>query len=183
MSDLFAAKAIALVAVNLKTVYTSGATAPEARYNMALAAAMALGSGWLTATTGKRGQLAHGLAYPLQDMSSPAISHGVSVALLLPHVMAFNAAADRGKFSHMAKLMGADTSGMTLSQAAVQASATVRELSLAVDMPQRMRDVGIKRTAIPQMVDHVMAKRRSHADYNCRPATREDVAHIYESAY
>lgn len=183
MSDLFASQAIFLVASNLRAVYTGAGDQQEARYNMALAAAMALGSGWLTGTSEKRGQLAHGLAYPLQDMAVPAVSHGVSVSLLLPHVMEFNVPKRLRQFVHIAELMGVGTEGMTPEEAAMQSISAVRELSMDVGIPQRMRDVGIKKTDISQMVENVMTRRAQHAAYNCRPATTEDVTRIFESAY
>jgi alcohol dehydrogenase class IV len=183
LSDLFASKAISLVAANLRAVYAGSVEQSEARYNMALAAAMALGSGWLTGTTSKRGQLAHGLAYPLQEMGSPAISHGVSVSLLLPYVMEFNVTGSLTKFAHIAELMGAPTDGMTPRGAAMQSVKAVRQLSMDVGIPQRMRDVGIKESDISKMVEDVMTKRAQHAEYNCRRATREDVIRIFESAY
>jgi alcohol dehydrogenase len=183
LSDLFASKAISLVAANLRAVFAGSGEQSGARYNMSLAAAMALGSGWLTSTTSKRGQLAHGLAYPVQEMGSPAISHGVSVSILLPHVMEFNVIDSLSKFVHIAELMGVPIEGMALRDAAMQSVTAVRQLSVDVGIPQRMRDVGIRESDISRMAEDVMTKRAQHAEYNCRRATREDVIRIFESAY
>ena len=151
---------------------------------MAMAAAMAIAAGTAMPPSEKwGGRLAHGLAYPLQDMASIEMTHAVSVSLLLPHVMAFDMMSNLNKFARIAKLMGENIDGLTDHEAARKAVAAVHRLAQDVNMPQRMRDFGITKEDISKFVDHMFSLRRIHVDRNCRKASRTDVTQIYEAAW
>ena len=183
MSDMFTEKAITLVSNNLRLAYTSKHAQPEARNSLALAASLALGAGRLTGTNMTNAMLAHAMAYPLQDMASPPVSHGVSVCILLPHVMEFNCIANLTKFSHIARLMGKRIDHLDPREAALKSVEAVRDISIDVGMPQQMRNAGIKKEFIPQMVESVCTRRSIHTENNCRRASREDVARIFGAAW
>ena len=147
---------------------------------MTVAAALSLASAM---TTGGGGVLAHGMAYPLIDMAPAPISHGASVSILLPFVMEFQHITNLTKFARIAEFMGENIKELTLREAAEKSAASFRRLSLDVGMPQRMRDVGIKKEDIPALVDSFFELRRIHADTSCRIADREAVTHLFESAW
>jgi len=184
LSDMFCEKAIELVSDNLPGTYTDGEKNINARYHMAIAASMAIAAGRAMAPSEKwGGRLAHGLAYPLQDMAPIEMTHAVSVSLLLPHVMAFDMMSNLKKFARIAKLMGENIDGLTDHEAARKAVTAVHRLTQDVNMPQRMRDFGIRKKDISGFVDHMFSFRRIHVDRNCRKASRRDVTRIYESAW
>jgi len=175
ISDMFAEQTIKLVAGNLRTAHGKGNHNVESRYNMAIAAA--LGFCFIFSGLG----LAHAMAYPLQLKRN--ISHGVSCAILLPFVMDYNMPVNLPKFAKIAELMGEEVGGLSLRDKALKASEAVRNLSIDVGMPQRMRDVGVKEEDIPDFVDNVLAFQPHVVDANPRNTSKDDVAGIFEAAW
>lgn len=180
ISDMFAEKVIKLVADNLPAAYASGGQNMLARYNMALAAALGLAAAM---STGGGGVLVHGMAYPLRDFAPVPVSHGTSVSILMPHVMQFQLLSNLPRFTRIAELMGENIEGLSAYEAASRSVIAVKKLSTLTGVPQRMRDVKIKRDDIPILVDSMFELRSFHAEASCRPATRDDVRQIYEAAW
>lgn len=180
ISDMFSEKVIQLVGDNLPAAYASGGQNVNARYNMAIAAALGLAAAM---STGGGGVLVHGMAYPLRDFAPIPVSHGTSVSLLLPHAMRFQMISNLFRFSRIAELMGEKTEGLQLYEVALKSADAVQKLSEMVGVPQRMRDVNIKKEDIPRLVDSMFELRAFHAEASCRPASREDVRAIYEAAW
>lgn len=175
VSDMFAENTIKLVASNLRAACGKGSKNTEARYNMSIAAT--LGFTFILSGAG----LVHGMAYPLQMKTH--ITHGASISILLPHVMEYNVSANLSKFANIAELMGEEVGGLSLTDKARRAAEAVRKLSMDVGIPQRMRDVGVKKEDIPSFVDNVLTFQPHLVDANCRDATRDDVTGIFEAAW
>jgi alcohol dehydrogenase class IV len=175
MSDMFAEQTIKLAAGNLRAAYGKGSKNIEARYNMTVAAA--LGFCFIFSGLG----LAHAMAYPLQLKSQ--ISHGVSCSILLPFVMEYNMPVDLHKYARIAELMGEEVEGLSLRDKAIKSTDAVRKLSIDVEMPQRMRDVGVKKEDIPSFVDNVLTFQPHVVDANPRDASKEAIAKIFEAAW
>lgn len=175
VSDMFAEQTIRLVSANLRRAYERGHEDVEARYEMAVAAA--LGFCFIFSGLG----LAHAMAYPLQMRSG--VSHGVSCSMLIPHVMTFNMAAAEQKYAKIAELMGGDTEGMSVREKALRSVEAVRQLSIDVGMPQRMRDVGVKQEDIPGFVDNVLTYQPHVVGANPREAGREAIEAIFHAAW
>lgn len=175
VSDMFAEQTIKLVAGNLRVAHGKGTKNIEARYNMAVAAA--LGFCFIFSGLG----LAHAMAYPLQLKSQ--ISHGVSCSILLPFVMEYNIPVDLQKYARIAELMGEEIEGLSLRDKAIKSTDAVRKLSIDVEMPQRMRDVGVKKEDIPAFVDNVLTFQPHVVDANPRDASRDAIAKIFEAAW
>ncbi|HPQ43235.1 MAG TPA: iron-containing alcohol dehydrogenase [Syntrophales bacterium] len=175
VSDMFAEKAIRLVSDNLRFAYGQGKKNMEARYNMAVAASLAFS--FIFSGLG----LSHAMAYPLQMMSH--ISHGASCSIMMPYVMEFNLPASRDKFAVIAELMGEKIEGLSLNAKAQKAIDAVVQLSKDVGMPQRMRDVGIRREDIPDFVENVLEFQPHVIDVNVRNAEKSDLAKIFEAAW
>jgi alcohol dehydrogenase len=180
VSDMFAEKVIQLVVDNLPAAYASGGQNMTARYNMALAAALGLAAAM---STGGGGVLVHGMAYPLRDFAPIPVSHGTSVSVLMPHAMRFQMISNLPRFARIAELMGEKTNGLSLQEAAPKSADAVQKLSELVGVPQRMRDLKIKKDDIPRLVDSMFELRTFHAEASCRPASRDDVRAIYEAAW
>jgi len=175
MSDMFAEQTIKLAAGNLRAAYGKGSKNIEARYNMTVAAA--LGFCFIFSGLG----LAHAMAYPLQLKSQ--ISHGVSCSILLPFVMEYNMPVDLHKYARIAELMGEEVEGLSLRDKAIKSTDAVRKLSIDVEMPQRMRDVGVKKEDIPSFVDNVLTFQPHVVDANPRDASKEAIAKIFKAAW
>lgn len=143
MSDMFAIKAIELIAANLRGVVLHGDG--KAREMMGLAQYIA-GMGFSNVGLG----LVHGMAHPLGAFYDTP--HGVANALLLPHIMAFNAEATGDKYRTVARAMGvAGTETMTQAQYRAAACEAVQQLALDVGIPQKLREVGAKEADLPAL--------------------------------
>jgi alcohol dehydrogenase class IV len=176
ISDMFAEKAIELISKNLRIAYANGRKHLEARYQMALGAVMGI-QACINASNG----FGHSLNYPVAMRSH--LSHGAAVAVMLPHVMRFNLLGCSHKFARIADLMGEDTIGLTEMEAAQKAVTSFRKLSVDVEMPQRLRDVGITREDFPGFLDFLYKYQQYGMENNARDLTREDILQILEAAY
>jgi alcohol dehydrogenase class IV len=173
-SDLYAERAIALIARWLPAACAKGSHI-EARTHMSAAATMAglaFGSGGLGAV--------HALAYPLG--TEYQMTHGRTNAVLLPHVMRFNLPGGLRKYARMATLMGRDVSGLSPLEAAGRAVAAVKELLQSIQVSFRIGDYGIPRGDLPKLVQGAMKQARLFVP-NPRDLGEDDVRLIYEEAY
>ena len=175
VSDMFTEKVISLVAQNLRSAYGKGSKNMEARCNMAIGAS--LGFAYMVSGAG----IIHGMGYPLQMKTH--ISHGESMAILMPPVMEFNLVAHVPRFARIAELMGETVPELSLRAKAQRSVEAVRQLIQDVRMPLRMRDVGVQKEDIPGFVEAVFTNSPHLIDGNCRHVTREEMAEIYEAAW
>jgi alcohol dehydrogenase class IV len=120
----------------------------------------------------------HALAYPLGGEFG--IPHGLSNALLLPHVLRFNLAAAPERYARIAVALGADPSGSIQAQAE-EGLALVEQVCRDCGVPMRMRDHGVTAEALDRMADGAMTVSRL-LDRNVRKVTWQDARRIYESA-
>ena len=110
----------------------------------------------------------HALAYPLSGQFH--VPHGAANALLLPHVMRFNAPVVESRYAEIATALGVDD--------AVEA---IEELSAEVGTNRRMRDYGVCSEDLARMVADAMKVQRLLTK-NPRDVTKEDALAIYEAA-
>ena len=87
--------------------------------------------------------LVHGMAHPLGAFYNTP--HGVANAILLPHVMHYNAEYTGEKFRDIARVMGVKVEGLTLEEARKAAVDAVFALNRDVGIPPHLRDVGYVR--------------------------------------
>jgi len=52
-----------------------------------------------------------------------------------------------------------------------------------LDMPQRLRDIGIKKTSIKRMADNLFIYCPRHLSNNPRNCSRDDAVRIFEAAW
>jgi alcohol dehydrogenase class IV len=173
MVDLYALEGIRLISQNLPRAMNS----PEnlgARENMAIASmygGVCLGPVNTAAV--------HALSYPLGGEYH--VPHGLSNALLLPHVMEFNLSASVDRHAAIAVALGAAPAS-NQEDTARCGIATVRKLSEHCKIPTRLSDWKIPSTAIPQLAEAGMKVTRLLKN-NPRELTQEDAAAIYAKAY
>lgn len=95
-----------------------------------------------------------GLAQALSHAAGPrsSVANGVVQALFLPHTMRFTAAAALGSLDPVAQALGCPP-GETTDERAV---AAVQSFTSAIGVPLRLRDVGMAKESLMEIVDHAM---------------------------
>lgn len=175
MSDMFEIQAIELIHQHLKNAVENGNNA-EAREGMALAQYIA-GMGFSNVGLG----IVHSMAHPLGAFYDTP--HGIANALLLPYVMEYNAQSPASaKYGLIAKAMGVEnTEKMTESEAVEAAINAVRNLSVSINIPQKLHEIGIQESDLEAL---------SHAAFNdvCtggnpRQTSSADILEIYKKAF
>ncbi|MBC3951319.1 iron-containing alcohol dehydrogenase [Pseudomonas folii] len=174
ITDSLALGAIKLIAKALPKAYANPAdlVAREHMATASLMAGMAFGNAGVGAV--------HALAYPLGGRFN--IAHGVSNALLLPYVMAWNKMACVERFRDIAEAMGLRVEHLSDEDAANQAVQAMADLCQAVDIPKGMRSFNVPEDAIPAMAEEASKIDRLMRN-NPRKLTAADIEKIYRAAY
>ena len=169
MTDMFHLKAIEIIARSLKGAVDN---TPEGREGMALGQYVA-GMGFSNVGLG----IVHSMAHALGAVYDTP--HGVANAILLPTVMAFNADATGEKYREIARAMGvAGVDEMTQDEYRAAAVNAVKELSIAVGIPEDLKDI-VKEEDIDFLADSAVAD--ACAPGNPKEATKEDIIALYKS--
>lgn len=173
MSDMVELKAIELIH---KSLYNSVQGDPEARETMALAQYIA-GMGFSNVGLG----IVHSMAHPLGAFYDTP--HGVANALLLPYVLEYNAESKaKPKFRAIAKAMGVKhTKHMTDDEAVKAAIDAIRALSVSIDIPQKLSQIGVKEEDLQAL--SVAAFNDVCTGGNPRPTSPEEILEIYKKAF
>ena len=119
----------------------------------------------------------HALAYPIGGHFG--VPHGLSNALVLPHVLRFNASACERAYAELAPHAFPDLTEGAGADAFVEALAA---LCAKVGLRPRLRDVGIPQDALPMLAEDAMKQTRLLVN-NPRPVSLDDARAIYEAAW
>ncbi len=122
----------------------------------------------------------HALAYPLGGHFH--IPHGLSNALVLPHVLRFNAVVAPQPYAELAPHLFPDMAGLEGQACAAAFCDRLAELSAACGLPQRLRDMEIDRAILPRLARDAMNQQRLLVN-NPRPVSEADALDIYTAAY
>lgn len=174
MTDMFELKAISLIAKHLEqAVYFPSDM--EARNGMALAQYIA-GMGFSNVGLG----IVHSMAHPLGAYYDTP--HGVANALLLPYVMEYNAPATGEKYREVARAMGvANVDTMSQEEYRKAAVEAVIKLSKAIDIPQKLSEIGVKEEDLKRLAASAFADVCTPG--NPRDTSEEEIYAIYQKAY
>ncbi len=172
MSDMFEIKAIEMINRYLVTAVEEPSNA-EARNGMAVAQYIA-GMAFSNVGLG----VVHGMTHPLGAIFD--IPHGVANALLLPIIMEFNAPAALDKYVEIAKAMNVYSTDMTKEKAAEAAVEAVKTLSLRVNIPQHLSDLGIQESDLDRLATAAFADVCTPG--NPREVTKEIILDLYKKA-
>jgi 4-hydroxybutyrate dehydrogenase len=171
MCDAIALAGVALVNRHLRTAVHDGQNI-ESRTAM-LAASM------MGAVAFQKGLgTVHSLAHPLSTVAG--MHHGLTNAILLPHVMRFNLPVVSQRLADLAVALGVDTRGLAVEQAAAAAITAIEKLNADIGIPQRLRDAGVREEMIAVMVPKAMED--GCHQLNPRPTTRDDMEALYQAA-
>jgi alcohol dehydrogenase class IV len=171
--DLYALQGIKLIAANLLRAVEQGDDL-KARANMALGS---LYGGLCLAPVNTAA--VHALSYPLG--SEFHVPHGISNAILLPHVVRFNMPAAPERYAQMALALGVDP-GADDRETAGRGVERLFELYGACNIPAKMSELGVPEEAIPRMAEAAMKVTRLLKN-NLREVTAADAEAIYRAAY
>ena len=172
LTDALHLKAIEIIAASLPGSVAGDAAAGE---RMALGQYIA-GMGFSNVGLG----LVHAMAHPLGAFYDAA--HGVANAILLPHVMRFNAESTGARYREIARAMGVDgIDAMTIEQARLEAIGAVATLASDLGTPGSLSDIGARKGDIPALAAAAMAD--VCAGGNPRSATLDDVIALYTAAF
>ncbi len=172
ITDACAEKAISMISQWLSAAVANGENI-EARDAMSYAQYLA-GMAFNNASLG----YVHAMAHQLGGFYN--LPHGVCNAILLPHVCEFNVIACPERYKKIAELMGVNTEGLTVTDAAYSAIDAIRELSASIGIPTGLAELGVKAE------DHATMTANAQKDAcmltNPRKATDAQVIALFEAA-
>jgi alcohol dehydrogenase len=95
--------------------------------------------------------------------------------------MRFNLPERQAEFAAIARLLGEDTSGLSVEQSAERAIAGVERLKAEIGIPARLSDLGITAGQIPILAEKALAIKRI-LRVNPRPVSQPDIEQIFRWA-
>jgi alcohol dehydrogenase class IV len=173
IASALALEAIRRIGRSLRAAYANGADR-QARTEMLLASTMAA----MAFSRTRLGNV-HAMSHPIGAHYD--VPHGVANAVLLPYVMEWNLMACYETYPAVAAALGEPVDGVPRRAAAAAAVDAVRALARDVQIPPRLRDVGVAREGIPAMTDDAM--KSGNVLVNPRRTTGADIAALFEMAY
>lgn len=174
VSRALACEALRLLGGSLERAVTDG-TDRAARAHMLLGAMLA-GQAFANSPVAA----VHALAYPLGGHFH--VPHGLSNALMLPHVLRFNAETAGEVYADIAPVAFPELAEVG-SQARAHAFAEkLGALSARCGLQQRLRDVGVPEDFLPTLAEDAMKQSRLLVN-NPRQVTDADALAIYERAW
>ena len=175
LSDLYSESIVRVCARYLPAVVADGKDR-EARANLALAASMG-GWAYMSSFIGA----VHGISYGVAALCE--LTHGRSMAAILPAVMRYNLPANPAAFRRIAELLGRPAAGMQEQEAAALSVAAVEDLLDRIGVAHRLRDYGLRRDQLDAVVDLSWGQIDDFLESNARPFGRRDVEDILGDAF
>ncbi|CAH2899094.1 MAG: Alcohol dehydrogenase [uncultured Paraburkholderia sp.] len=173
VSDMLAIKALELLSRNLLPACENDNNR-DAREAMLLGATFA-GQAFANSPVAA----VHALAYPIGGIYH--VPHGLSNALVLPHVLRLNADSAADLYAELADVVVPGTTGSARDK--TQALIEKLERMIAeTAIPARLRDVGIEREGLGRMASDAMLQTRLLVN-NPRPVSEADALAIYNAAF
>lgn len=174
LSEHYSVRGMELIAHSLRRVCEEGSDL-EARGDMALGAHY----GGVCLTSAGAGAI-HALAYPLGARFH--IPHGVSNSLMFSHVMKVNYPANPGKFARIAQILGEDTGGLSIEEAAERSVGAVERLCRDCGVPTRLSEVDVPAHVIPELAEAAFTTQQRLLGFNPKELSLEDIEKIYRAA-
>ena len=169
-----ARQALGLLGAHIRTAVADGANR-AAREGMLLGSLLA-GQAFANAPVAA----VHALAYPIGGQYG--VPHGLSNALVLPHVLRFNLPAASTAYAEIAADAFPDLARVPAAERAGAFIEALAVLGPDLGIPGRLREVGIERDALPGLARAAMGQTRLLVN-NPRPVTEADALAIYTAAW
>ncbi|MBW8322612.1 MAG: iron-containing alcohol dehydrogenase [Rhizobium sp.] len=175
LSRMLAHQALQLLGTNIEAAVFDGANR-DARGAMLLGSMLA-GQAFANSPVAA----VHALAYPIGGIFH--IPHGLSNALVLPHVLRFNAPQAAGLYAEIAADVFPDLAKEQGTQGRCAAFIErLSDLSQRLGLQTRLRDVGIGEADLPRMASEAMKQGRLLVN-NPREVNEADALAIYRAAW
>ncbi|MGU7771983.1 iron-containing alcohol dehydrogenase [Burkholderia sp. MR1-5-21] len=173
VSDMLAEKALTLLSRNLLTACENGQDrlAREAMLVGAMFAGQAFANAPVAAV--------HALAYPIGGIFH--VPHGLSNALVLPHVLRFNAPAAAPLYAELAAIVAPAATGSDEAKTRALID-EIDRLIVATGIPRTLREVGVGDGDLPRMASEAMLQTRLLVN-NPRDVAEGDALEIYRQAW
>ena len=175
ISDALAKEALVLLGGNIEMAVNEGSNL-TARSNMLLGSMLA-GQAFANSPVAA----VHALAYPLGGIYH--LSHGLTNALILPHVMRFNQSTCANQYATLAPLVFPELA--EIEEEAVRSNAFIdalAELNVRLVKKVRLRDYDIAESALPLLACEALKQTRLLVN-NPREVTENDALEIYQAAW
>lgn len=173
LSDMLARQALSLLSTNLRTACEDGGNM-HARQSMLLGAYLA-GQAFSNAPVAA----VHALAYPIGGIFH--VPHGLSNALVLPHVLEFNMPGAAANYAELASIIDPGITGTTEARAKGLIAA-MQHVALWTGIETTLRQVGVKEEDLDRLAADAMLQTRLLGN-NPREMTRSDARAIYAAAF
>jgi alcohol dehydrogenase len=172
VSDLLARQALKLLSGNLIAACENGG-------NLAARQAMLLGACFAgQAFSNAPVAAVHALAYPIGGIFH--VPHGLSNALVLPHVLRFNLPAATELYADLAAIVVPHVEGSTAARAEALIVA-MQQIAKITGIETTLQQVGIQESDLDRLADDAMLQTRLLGN-NPRALTRADAHAIYSAA-
>jgi alcohol dehydrogenase len=119
----------------------------------------------------------HACANPLT--ARYGATHGHAIAVMLPHVVRWNAEAVGGDYGELSQI--AHRGAGSNADGAVRLAARLDALAVAGGLPRTLRDLGVERESLPQLASQ--AALEWTGTFNPRKFDQAAALHLYQSAY
>lgn len=172
LSDALAREALRLLAGNIHRVCRDGSDR-DARGAMLLGSMLA-GMAFANAPVAA----VHALAYPIG--ATFHVPHGLSNAMVLPHVIRFNAPVTEALYGELAEIIAPGATGSAGEKTAALVTA-LAELAPSLGLDTRLQSAGISHNNLPKLAEDAMKQTRLLIN-NPRELTQDDALAIYEAA-
>jgi len=172
LTDSLSLQAIKLIGDNLRSAAANGDNI-EARERMTMACVL-IGMTYRNTRLG----VLHAITGPFCGYYD--IPHGVANAILLPHVMRFNALGNLEKFVRITEALGVQKKGMSRRDAAFRSADLVQEFLGDLGLPESFRDMKLDTSLLPRIASEAL--KSGNISVNPRKVTDEDILSICEKA-
>lgn len=174
LSRLLAREALRLLGEGIRSAVREG-THAEARCQMLLGA-MYAGQAFANAPVAA----IHALAYPVG--ARLRVAHGVSSAIMAPHVVRYNCATDASAYSAVAPALFPFLVQIPSSKRGPAFAEALAHLVEEIGLPTRLRDIGASPETLGELASDSSKQTRLLAN-NPRPLDESDALTIYQSAW
>jgi alcohol dehydrogenase class IV len=175
-SEMFAYKGIETICRYIRKAYARGQDDLESRYFMCL--------GVHLGTMGVRSSglgACHALCHPLT--AKYHVSHGLSIGVLLPHVMEYNLIGNLEKYANIAKAMGERIDEISVRDAAYRSVEAMKKLIGDLSLPLTLKECKVEKEDLQTFSETVNRLYKNNININPREMRVEDIRQIYENAW
>lgn len=117
----------------------------------------------------------HSCANPLT--AHYGVTHGIAIAVMLPHVIRFNAPAAGHHYAELVEVC-ANANGQPAAEVLAD---RIAALTAAAGLPCSLKECGVSNTILPLLAEE--ANQQWTARFNPRPVTEVDILKLYQTAW